>query len=270
MLKTGAVSLDLALGGGLRKGSFTEILGEPGSGKLSLLYNIIAENNKTCVLFDGDNFFDPEAAQGHGIDLDKLIVTQEIRNIFEYLEYIIRGQEIEMVCINSIPSIIPETEKDYNEFINKNFSRLLNFSKGLDFIVTNQIRVKIRETYDSLTYPADKALRNFIDYRIFLTQKSPFRDSYENIGNIVEARVRRNKFFPPNQTAKYKLIWGKGVYREDCLLETALSTGVIIKEGTRKYLYRGKEIGNSREEVLDKLQLIYKEVENNLTGGTYV
>lgn len=74
-LETGFTEFD-ALTGGLVKGGITEVFGEQGSGKRSVVCFLLAmltSKNKRCAIVDTDNSFDPESAAKTGVNLDKIL-----------------------------------------------------------------------------------------------------------------------------------------------------------------------------------------------------
>src|SRR3990172_4407470 len=65
-ISTGALSLDLALGGaGIPRGRISEIFGPEASGKTTLCSHIVAEAQKAggiCAFIDAENAYDPAYA----------------------------------------------------------------------------------------------------------------------------------------------------------------------------------------------------------------
>src|SRR6266478_9420376 len=80
IIKTGALSLDIALGiGGVPRGRIVEIFGPESSGKTTLVYHIIAEAQKlggVCAFIDAEHAMDPLYAKQIGVDIDELLVSQ--------------------------------------------------------------------------------------------------------------------------------------------------------------------------------------------------
>jgi recombination protein RecA len=78
-LLTGALSLDLALGGkGLPKGRIVEIFGPESSGKTTLTLQVIASCQKeggVCAFVDAEHALDPAYARKLGVKLDDLLVS---------------------------------------------------------------------------------------------------------------------------------------------------------------------------------------------------
>lgn len=81
-ISTGALTLDLALGGGLPKGRVIEIYGPESSGKTTLALHAIAEIQKTggvAAFVDAEHALDPAYAAVLGVDTENLLVAQPTR-----------------------------------------------------------------------------------------------------------------------------------------------------------------------------------------------
>src|SRR5688572_25223483 len=73
---TGAADLDAALGGGLRRGHLSEIVGARSAGRMSLVCRILAAaagRGEIAALVDTHDRFDPASAAAAGVDLARLL-----------------------------------------------------------------------------------------------------------------------------------------------------------------------------------------------------
>jgi hypothetical protein len=73
---TGDAALDAALGGGLRRGQLSEIVGAPSSGRMSLVVQALsagAARGEAVALADACDAFDPASAAAHGLTLGHLL-----------------------------------------------------------------------------------------------------------------------------------------------------------------------------------------------------
>ena len=78
-ISTGALTLDLALGGGYPKGRVVEIYGPESSGKTTLTLHAIAEiqrNGGVAAFVDAEPALDPVYAASLGVDVENLLVSQ--------------------------------------------------------------------------------------------------------------------------------------------------------------------------------------------------
>src|SRR5438552_2557272 len=94
IIKTGALSLDIALGiGGLPRGRIIENYGPKSSGKSTLATHVVANAQKNgCVVayIDAEHALDPSYAAKIGVNIDDLLICQpdcgeEALNIAETL-----------------------------------------------------------------------------------------------------------------------------------------------------------------------------------------
>src|SRR3984885_6027189 len=94
VIKTGALSLDIALGiGGVPRGRIIEIYGPESSGKSTLATHIVAsaqKNGGMAAYIDAEHALDPGYAAKIGVNLDELMISQpdsgeEALNIAEML-----------------------------------------------------------------------------------------------------------------------------------------------------------------------------------------
>lgn len=73
---TGVDALDRALGGGLRRGQLSEIVGARGAGRTTLLCRLLAaatDRGEAVALVDTHDRFDPAAAADVGVELSQLL-----------------------------------------------------------------------------------------------------------------------------------------------------------------------------------------------------
>ena len=78
-ISTGALTLDLALGGGFPKGRIVEIYGPESSGKTTLALHALAEVQKAggvAAFVDAEHALDPVYATAVGVDIENLLVAQ--------------------------------------------------------------------------------------------------------------------------------------------------------------------------------------------------
>src|ERR671933_1572586 len=115
-IPTGALSLDLALGvGGFPRGRIVEIFGPESSGKTTLVYEIIAQAQKTggvCAFIDAEHAIDPSYARRIGVDVDELLVSQPDNGeqALEIAEMLIRSAAVDVLVIDSVAALVPKAE----------------------------------------------------------------------------------------------------------------------------------------------------------------
>ena len=77
---TGILDIDLALGGGPRRGQLSEIVGSRSTGRTTVLCGMLAAataRGEVAALVDTSDRFDPVSAAGAGVDLSRLLWIRE-------------------------------------------------------------------------------------------------------------------------------------------------------------------------------------------------
>jgi recombination protein RecA len=101
------------LTGGLPRGSLTEVYGEAGSGRMSLLVSALASRtseSETCALVDGRDAFDPYSAKASGVKLDRLLWVR-CKNLDQSLratDLLLQGGGFGLIAVD-LSGLAPET-----------------------------------------------------------------------------------------------------------------------------------------------------------------
>jgi len=101
-IPTGALTLDLALGGGLPKGRVIEIYGPESSGKTTLALHALSEVQKmggVAAIVDAEHALDPIYAQALGVNIDELLVSQPDTGEMglEVVDQLVRSSAVDLV-----------------------------------------------------------------------------------------------------------------------------------------------------------------------------
>jgi recombination protein RecA len=109
-------TLNELTGGGVPAGQFTTIWGSSGSGKTSIVLELIAEaqkEGKVCVYCDLEHSYNPTWAKARGVDTTKLIYG-DFRNAEQPMDAIIafcQAQVADLIVIDSIHGLSPKSEQ---------------------------------------------------------------------------------------------------------------------------------------------------------------
>ncbi len=266
-IKTGSVSLDLALGiGGVPKGRIVEIYGPESSGKTTVALQVIAESQKTggCAAFiDVEHALDPVYAKNLGVDIDSLLVSQPDtgEQALEITEALVRSGAIDVVVIDSVAALVPkaEIEGDMGDSHVGLHARLM--SQGLRklagvisksncvAIFINQLRDKIGVIYGSSeTTTGGRALKFYSSVRIDIRRIEAIKQNGEIIGNRTRAKIVKNKVAPPFREAEFDIMYGKGISHEGELVDLGLKFDILKRSGAWFY-YGETRIGQGRDNV---------------------
>ncbi len=293
-ISTGALTLDLALGGGYPKGRVVEVYGPESSGKTTLTLHAIAEVQKrggVAAFVDAEHALDPVYAASLGVDVENLLVSQPDTGemALEIVDQLIRSTAVDLVVVDSVAALTPrsEIEGEMGDHSVGSQARLMsqamrkitgNIGKsGCTVIFLNQLRLKIGVTYGNPeTTTGGNALKFYASVRLDIRRIQTLKRGTEEYGIRAKVKVAKNKIAPPFRIAEFDILFGKGISTVGCLLDMAEETNIVIRKGAW-YSYEGDNIGQGRdntitwlEENLEEKEKIEKLVRQKLTEGSEV
>ena len=261
---TGAVSLDLALGGGIPKGRIIEVYGPESSGKTTLTLHAIAEVQKkggVAAFIDAEHALDPVYAQKIGVNLDNLLVSQPDNGeqALEIVETLVRSNAVDLIVIDSVAALVPqaEIEGDMGDSHMGLQARLMSqalrkltaiISKSkCTVIFINQLRMKIGVMFGNPeTTTGGNALKFYASLRMDIRRISQIKQGDSVIGNRTRVKVVKNKIAPPFREAEFDIMYNEGISREGDVLDLAVGKEIVDKSGAW-FAYGGEKIGQGRE-----------------------
>jgi recombination protein RecA len=270
-ISTGALTLDIALGGGLPKGRVIEIYGPESSGKTTLALHAIAEVQKSggiAAFVDAEHALDPTYASALGVDIENLLVSQPDTGemALEIVDQLVRSVAVDIVVIDSVAALVPraEIEGDMGDSHMGLQARLMsqalrkitgNIGKsGCTVIFLNQLRQKIGVTYGNPeTTTGGNALKFYASVRLDIRRIQSLKKGTEEYGNRTKVKVAKNKVAPPFRIAEFDIVFGKGISTLGCLTDLADEMGVITKKGSW-YSYNGDNIAQGRDNVIRHME----------------
>ncbi|MFN6530894.1 recombinase RecA [Nostoc sp. ChiSLP03a] len=270
-ISSGALTLDLALGGGLPKGRVIEIYGPESSGKTTVALHALAEvqrNGGIAAFVDAEHALDPTYAAALGVDIDNLLISQPDtgESALEIVDQLVRSAAVDIVVIDSVAALVPraEIEGDMGDAHVGLQARLMsqalrkitgNIGKsGCTVIFINQLRQKIGVTYGSPeTTTGGNALKFYASVRLDIRRIQTLKKGTDEFGNRVKVKVAKNKVAPPFRIAEFDIIFGKGISTLGCLVDLAEETGIIVRKGAW-YSYNGDNISQGRDNAIKYLE----------------
>ncbi|NJR76150.1 MAG: recombinase RecA [Scytonema sp. CRU_2_7] len=270
-ISSGALTLDLALGGGLPKGRVIEIYGPESSGKTTVALHAIAEVQREggiAAFVDAEHALDPTYAAALGVDIENLLVSQPDtgESALEIVDQLVRSAAVDIVVIDSVAALVPraEIEGDMGDTHVGLQARLMsqalrkitgNIGKsGCTVIFINQLRQKIGVTYGSPeTTTGGNALKFYASVRLDIRRIQTLKKGTDEFGNRVKVKVAKNKVAPPFRIAEFDIIFGKGISTLGCLVDLAEETGILIRKGAW-YSYNGDNISQGRDNAIKYLE----------------
>jgi len=276
-IKTGSLSLDIALGGrGIPRGRVTELFGPESSGKTTLALHVIANAQRAggvAAFIDAEHALDTTWAKRLGVDVSSLLVSQPDNGeqALDITEMLIESNSVDIIVIDSVAALTPRAEIEgemgdshmglqarlMSQAMRKLAAVIGKSKTALVFI--NQIRMKIGVMFGNPeTTTGGTALKFYSSIRIDLRRITTIKDATGAVGSRVRARVVKNKIAPPFRDAEFDIMFDSGISYEGDLLDLALTCNVVEKGGAwlnygsirlgqgrdnaRKYLAENKDL----------------------------
>lgn len=264
LVSSGALSLDLALGGGYPKGRIIEVYGPESSGKTTLTLHAIAEIQKqggTAAFIDAEHALDPAYARRLGVDTDNLLVSQPDNGeqALEIVETLVRSSAVDLVVIDSVAALVPQAEIEgemgdshmglqarlMSQALRK-LTGIINKSNTI-VIFINQIRMKIGVMFGNPeTTTGGNALKFYASVRLDIRRTGQIKSGEDIIGNRTKVKVVKNKIAPPFRVAEFDIMYNEGISKTGDVLDLAVLHGIVGKAGAW-FDYADAKIGQGRE-----------------------
>lgn len=265
VISTGSLSIDAALGiGGYPRGRVVEIYGAESSGKTTLGLQAIAEAQKAggiAAFIDAEHALDSTYAKKLGVDIENLYVAQPDagEQALEITEMLVRSGSVDIVVVDSVAALVPKAEIEgemgdshmglqarlMSQALRK-LTAVISRSKTC-VVFINQVRYKIGIMFGNpMTTPGGLALKFHSSVRIQIRRVTSIKSGEDNIGNMVEIKVVKNKLAPPFKKAQVGIYFGEGISKPGEVVDLGVEMDIIDKAGAW-YSYGDERLGQGRE-----------------------
>jgi recombination protein RecA len=271
-IPTGALSLDLALGGfGLPRGRVIELFGPESSGKTTLALHVIANAQRqggVAAFIDAEHALDPAWAKKLGVNLEELLVSQPSHGeeALQIAEMLIKSNAVDCVVVDSVAALVPKAELDGDigdshvglqaRMMSQAMRKLTGaISKAKTVVIfINQIREKIGVMFGSPeTTPGGRALKFYSSCRIDVRRIATLKEGEIPVGIRMKAKVVKNKVAPPFRETEFDMLGASGISYSGDVLDLATEDGFIEKSGSW-FNYGKTRIGQGRDKARQYLE----------------
>ncbi len=271
-IPTGALSLDIALGGaGIPRGRVTELFGPESSGKTTLALHVIANAQKAggvAAFIDAEHALDTTWARQLGVDVSGLLISQPDtgEQALDIAEMLVSSNSVDVIVVDSVAALTPKAELEgemgdthvglqarlMSQAMRKLTAIISKSKTALIFI--NQIRMKIGVMFGNPeTTPGGKALKFYSSVRIDLRRITTLKDAKGAIGSRIRARVVKNKIAPPFREAEFDIMFDSGISYEGDVIDLALAADIVQRSGAWLN-YGSMRLGQGRDNAKKYLQ----------------
>ena len=291
-ISTGSLNQDICTGiGGVPRGRIIEIFGPESSGKTTLALHVVANAQRAggvAAYIDAENAIDPTYARKIGVKTDEMLISQPDsgEDALSITETLIRSNVIDVIIVDSVAALVPKAELDGemgDKFVGLQARMMSQAMRKLTgaiaksktcVIFINQIREKVGVMFGNPeTTTGGRALKYFASMRIDLRKIETLKNTDDvPVGNMVTAKVVKNKMAAPFRKAEFELNFNEGISRTGEVIDLGVQCKIVDKKGSW-FQYGETKLGQGREaakqfvadhkdvmlEIEDKIKAFYQE-----------
>jgi len=248
-ISTGCLAIDRLLGGGWPVGRISELAAWEGVGKSTLLDQSIAHHQRQggiACLIDTEAARDEDYSASLGVDPKKLIVhdAETIEEVFAGIDRVLDVQEAKiaeaeragekpprlLIVWDSLGGTPSAAEKDGSpddkhvstaaRVVKMNLRRvLLRIGKlNTAFVFANHFYQGIGP-FASLNTYGGSGVKYFTSIRLWVSARGKLKAGANEVGHIVEAKLKKTRIRKPRDPAQAALIYGAGIDNSYTLFE---------------------------------------------------
>jgi len=230
---SGSLAIDLMLGGGWPLNCWSELVGEPSSGKSVIAAKTIAAaqalNPDFQCLWVAAEPFEAKWAAACGVDLSRttLVNTRIMEEAYQVCIDAIDGRLVDAVVIDSLSALTPKEEDDKaideltvglgarltNKFMRKSGtvqrrSLVDNTDRPCLGLIISQFRDKVGVSWgDTRTTPYGRGKEFHYMIRVEVRRDDWIEHDKHKVGMVMKARTVKNKTAPPQRLSTVDFYW---------------------------------------------------------------
>lgn len=259
-ISTGIIALDKGLGGGLAMGRFTELFGNPSSGKTTIVLSTMIQAqkkfpDKEVLYVDAEHALDLEWAAKLGMDMDRFNYAkpETAEQGFLLIEEFLKTGELSVIALDSVPASVPRAalEGDIGEAniglqariiaqcLPRIVTRMSQLVEPPVLILINQKRANLQsrngfQGFEPSKATGGKALPFYMATRLDVARIGTVKDSLDDeIGQQVLVHAVKHKINPgPGARITFRIDNRIGIDTPQELLDIAIADGSITKSGS--------------------------------------
>lgn len=250
-VRTGCLLLDLALGGGVLRGTVFNVAGEESSGKtlLGVSMGVQVQRDGGVLLYDdSEGTLDVHRAVRFGLDVERSFYVQSrtleklYGHLVKFCKYVKEKNSFGLYVLDSLDALhtrmsaeavekitaeaknkgseVEELDLSMRERLDKSMviSWLLSVVTGLlkdsdvTLVVISQVRQRIGVVFgDKWDISGGKALKFYSSQRLYLHDVEKIKEKDVVVGIWVEGVVKKNKVAPPFRKVVFPVYFDRGI-----------------------------------------------------------
>ncbi len=272
-ISSGNPKFDSITGGGFARGHMTEVHGLEGSGKTTFCIQGIAyaqSQGLQCAYVDAEGRINPDRCEEMGISMQDLMLIRPDygEQACDIMRDIIESGEVDLLVLDSLPALSSKSEmeatdgggqianqaKMWAQFLRRIVPGFKN--RKTAFVVINQMRENLMLNQyapgakDLFTFPGGRAQKYHASNRVEIKKLEKASET----GYKVRFKSIKTSFTKPFMEMDDYFDWDTGFQGETSLLDVALESGVLTRDGAG-YFFEGTKIAHGQNKMKDWLMV---------------